>query len=161
MIIDNENFKSFISGLTTGEGSFFISLHKIKNSDKKQLRAVFCILMNEKEKQLLEDIKDFFKCGELVYRKQYRNSKPCYMYNVRKIKDLWEIIIPFFDEYRLRGTKLVNYLIWKECIERIYDGEHNTKEGYRTILLLRENLNRDSQHRRIKQEKLENDIRQK
>jgi hypothetical protein len=61
---------------------------------------------------------------------------------VRKLDELTNYIIPFFDRYPLRGQKRYNYEIWKQVVLMMERGEHRTAEGFAKILALKSEMNR-------------------
>ena len=63
-------------------------------------------------------------------------------YEVRNLRSLHEVIIPFFDRFNfLSANKKRNFSIFKSIVELMVKGEHLNSEGMRKILLLRETLN--------------------
>ena len=51
------------------------------------------------------------------------------------------VIINHFDNYPLITQKICDYLIFKQCFERIKQGEHLTREGLIEIISFKYNLN--------------------
>jgi hypothetical protein len=62
----------------------------------------------------------------------------CYSYS---IKDLKNIIIPFFEKYPLITHKHADFLLFKSAVEIINSGEHLTSEGLTKILALKASMN--------------------
>lgn len=61
---------------------------------------------------------------------------------VRKLDELTNNIIPFFDKYPLHGQKRRNYEIWRQVVTMMERGEHRTAEGLEKILALKAEMNR-------------------
>lgn len=77
--------KNWLVGFVEGEGTFVIGIFKSKNSF--MVIPKFSIELHEKDREILEKIKDFFNVGYVKkiskdnesYKK--RNSKPLYIPN--------------------------------------------------------------------------------
>ena len=127
---------NYISGFTDGEGSFNVSIkHRLDYKESWKLTASFNI--SQKDRVILAWIKHILGCGTLRERKD-----SVVYYEVTNITSLHEVIIPFFKMYGFRSAyKKNNFRIFSKIVEIMYSGEHNTKEGFRKILELREKLN--------------------
>jgi len=111
---NNDNFANFISGFVAGEGYFISS--SVKGGRKK---FIFGISLADIDIKILEKIKDYFKVGHL---KTYDKRKPHYhnesTYSVQSIKDILEVIIPFFEMINLQGThKEEQFKVWKKEVQ--------------------------------------------
>ncbi|MCV5111839.1 LAGLIDADG family homing endonuclease, partial [Escherichia coli] len=60
---------------------------------------------------LLKILFKFFNCS---YIAQYKNRKVC-EFIVTKINDIIIYIIPFFDQYKIEGSKYNDYVKFKEA----------------------------------------------
>lgn len=69
---------------------------------------------------LLKSLVEFFNCG---YIAQYKNRKVC-EFIVTKINDIILYIIPFFDKYKIEGSKYKDYVNFKEGAILINNKEH-------------------------------------
>src|SRR3989344_9151756 len=96
----------YIVGLTDGEGSFCVFLRKPEKSTwNTRVECHFYIKMRDDELPLLEKVKDFFRCGRISFKKEYReNQKNNYRYQVSNLKDHANVIIPFFRKQKLLST---------------------------------------------------------
>jgi len=135
---------NWIVGFTDGEGCFSIAV--IKNKTTKfgeQIFPEFVITQGEKSLSTLEEIKNFFGCGNIFLNKRYDNhNENLYRYCVRSLKDLDMNIIPFFDKYPLRTQKKNDFLIFRKVIKKMIQKHHLEKEGRKTILVLISQMNR-------------------
>ena len=127
---------SYIAGFTDGEGSFNVSIKKrLDYKESWKLTASFNI--SQKDRVILAWIKHILGCGTLRERKD-----GVVYYEVTNITSLYDTIIPFFKVYGFRSAyKKNNFRIFSEIVEIMHAGEHNTKEGFRRVLELREKLN--------------------
>ena len=134
----------WISGFTDGEGCFTISvINNPRTRFGRQIFPEFVITQGAKSLHTLQEIKKFFGCGSLVLNKRYDNhNEDLYRYCVRSIKELHSKIIPFFERYPLRTSKLNDFYSFKKAIEMMMDGKHLTKRGWNAILRLAGTMNR-------------------
>lgn len=147
--MDKEQFAWYLTGLTDGEGSFYLGVHHYKNSKSRPcLRTWFVINMNDIELPLIEKIKDYFQCGIITFHKPYKKSRRSVEFRVAKISDIINKIIPHFDRYPLIASKLQNYLIWKEIAYELNNKTHHSEEGWIKIVKMRENLNKNTKKNR-------------
>ena len=51
-------------------------------------------------------------------------------------------ILPPFDKYPLKTYKLADYLLYREVVMMMKQGEHLTAEGLQTIINIRATLNK-------------------
>jgi hypothetical protein len=91
----------YIVGFTDGEGCFLVQI-------RKDCRIVLRYFITQRfdNKKLLDKVYDYFKIG-YVYRKFQGNDKKkmTFVYEVTKQDDIQNVIIPFFKNYPLQGTK--------------------------------------------------------
>ena len=110
---------SWIVGFTDGEGCFTISI--IRNTTTRigwQVFPEFVISQGEKSKSVLFQIQEYFSCGIVKINRRHDNHREhMYRYAVRSIKELNDIIIPFFDEYQLHTSKRKDFLIFKKVVK--------------------------------------------
>lgn len=137
----------WLAGFTTTDGSFGITLRKVKKKFFKirfSVEPFFSISQHQKDKDLLLKIKEFLNIDKekLSIDKPSKNIKRTAI-NLRffVLKGINEIIIPFFDKYPVSGAKFLDYLDWKKCITLINNKEHLIIEGYQKIEKIRSNMN--------------------
>ena len=122
----------YIVGLVDGEGYFSVSAYidKSKGWNSHNVKMVFGIQLNAEDGRILYDIKDWFGCGKVRLRKSRKeNWSDCLELQVKDLKSLSEIIIPFFKKYPLKFpkktkafvkfTEIANMKIAKEHIGEI------------------------------------------
>ena len=135
---------NWIVGFTDGEGCFSIAV--IKNKTTKfgeQIFPEFVVTQGEKSMSTLEEIKNFFGCGNIFVNKRYDNhNENMYRYCVRSIKELDSNIIPFFDRNPLRTRKQDDFLIFRKVIKAMIQKDHLEKSGREKILGLLGKMNR-------------------
>lgn len=138
-----KNIGYYIAGFTDGEGSFNVSLKKRKDFDSGW-KIEPCFNISQKDRVILEKIKNTLRCGTLRSRRD-----GVVYYEVTNIKDLYEIIIPFFNEFSfLSDRKRKNFSIFSQIIELMYFKKHINVSGLQKVLELREKLNDDHGRKR-------------
>lgn len=134
----------WIVGFTDGEGCFSVSI--IKNKTTKsgfQVFPEFVITQGEKSKSSLELVQTFFQCGKIYVNKRYDNHREnIYRYCVRSIKDLNEVIIPFFNQFKLKTSKEKDFEIFVKAVTIILNKRHLELEGFQEIIKLKAQANR-------------------
>ena len=62
-----------------------------------QVLPEFVVVQHERDRQVLEALKSYFKCG---YVKVNHGDRLCY--TVRNVGHLLDIIVPFFEKHKLK-----------------------------------------------------------
>ncbi len=121
MILTNE----FIRGLVVGEGCFtFTTANSHSQDGSVLLRKIpaFCIAMNERDRSLIEAMRDHLKLKNRVYIHKsyqddgYKRGKRAVLI-VRELGSLKNVIMPFFYK-KLRGYKAIQFENWVMKIEK-------------------------------------------
>lgn len=111
-------FGNWLAGFVDGEGNF--NCHKDQKGG-----FVFRINLREDDKEILEEIKRRLGVGDLYYRDikknmnnwdfkyQSKNMQNQWTFAVNSIYDLVNTIVPYFDKYKLRAKKRLQYEEWK------------------------------------------------
>lgn len=113
----------YIVGFTEGEGCFLVSLRKDGRIDLR-----FFISQAIGNKHVLEMVQQYFGIG-LVYQKiSARNGKlPAYVFEVTRIDDIYNVIIPFFKSNPLQGIKAKSFQAFCKIAELV-NGRFDTKK---------------------------------
>ena len=97
-----------------------------------EIRPSFSLAQNDKDKDLVYSLIDFFGCGFVRPSKRDNMIK----YEVRSIRDVQDRIIPHFEKYQLKGRKRNDYRFFKEIIDLMKKNKHLEKEGLLKIINL-------------------------
>jgi hypothetical protein len=144
----DDSFNNFIAGFVSGEGSFFVTTNTHKYF---RIQCGFSIKVRADDFELLRSIWSTLNFAGNIHHiatKRYKykwdsvQQHDSVLLIVRKMKDLTDYIIPFFDKYLLRGQKRRNYELWKQVVAMMNSGEHRTAEGIEKILALKAEMNR-------------------
>ena len=80
--------------------------------------------------------------GDIYVNRRHDNHKEnLYRYCVRKKDDLFSVIIPFFQKYKLQTSKRNDFQIFVKCMKLIDKRKHLTRKGAIKIALLTEKMN--------------------
>ncbi len=110
----------YIRGLVDGEGCFtFYPGYKNKNGRKSRLPA-FVLAMNERDKNLIEMVRDTLGLRNRIYIRKSSNRdghkrSDVAVLVVREFDQLKDIVIPFFYG-KLKGYKGEQFTAWLEKI---------------------------------------------
>lgn len=135
---------NWIVGFVDGEGCFSVS--RIRNQTTKfgyQLFPEFVVTQSARSVQVLKGVQDFFGCGKVFINNRNDNHRePMFRYRVRSLKELTEIIIPFFDEHLLVTDKKNDYQVFRTIALMMANKEHLELSGFEKIDAMRQTMNR-------------------
>jgi hypothetical protein len=128
----------FVTGLTEGEGCFCLSfVLRATLRIGVEVRPSFSLSLNEKDRDLLEDLQAFFGCGWIRQSRGDRTSK----YEARSTRDLVGHILPHFEGFPLQGSKARSFVGFSTACRMIEQGDHLTREGLRQIVSIAYRMN--------------------
>src|SRR3989344_1542211 len=130
----------YVVGLTEGEGCFLVCLRK---DNRIELR--FFIAQAIGNKSLLEDLKEFFRVGSVYQKSNVKGKLPAYVFEISKRDDVYNVLIPFFQQNKLRGIKAKSFAVFEEIaglIKGRQDKRKLTPEELGYITNLRFGMNR-------------------
>ena|SRR3989344_5472082 len=89
--------KNYVLGLVDGEGSFNVRINDKKRRAKVELK--FSLKLRHQDKEVLDELQRFFGCGKVyIQRDKRENHSLCYRFEVQNKKEIFEKIIPFFEQ---------------------------------------------------------------
>ncbi len=136
--------KEYVAGLTDGEGCFYVNVgmsSRYKSGVRIQLH--FHLKMQEKDRRLLEKVKNTIGCGAVYFQKELRaNHAQCYRYTVSSQSDILNTIIPFFKQHPLQSySKNYNFSIFCKIAELVKNKAHLSGTGIKKIRILKSKMN--------------------
>lgn len=132
------DIKSYLSGYADGEGCFCVSINKsARHRFGWEIRPSFSVSQNSDRAQVLEILKQYFGCGTIRPDRSDRTLK----YEVRRVADLVERVIPHFEENPLLSSKQRDFELFAEVCRKMYRNEHLTREGFKQIVELAFEMN--------------------
>ena len=128
----------FVVGLCEAEACFDTTIQKSETTKSGfSVNIRFRLSCHKRDIVLLHMIKTYLNCGII----SKIDLKDCLEYSVSDQNSISNIIIPFFNKYPLRGTKLLDYLDWVNCFEIVKNKEHLTSKGLNKIRQIKISLN--------------------
>ena len=126
----------FVTGFTDAEGSFGLYIYKKANSKTGFIISlVFQISLHEKDKNILEQIQNYFGVGGIT-----GHGSTSLKYSVRSYNDM-QIIIDHFDKFPLATNKLNDYKLFKLAYILIVQKEHLSLEGIKKLVAIKSSIN--------------------
>ena len=139
----------YVTGLAEGEGCFCVSFTRRRNLRLGlEVRPSFALSLNERDRDLLEDLQAFFGCGWIRESRSDRTFK----YEARSISDLLESVLPHFEKHPFKGSKAASFAGFSRVCRMIEQGDHLRREGLCEIVRLAYEMNLGK--RRFAQEEL-------
>lgn len=134
---------NWLLGFIEAEGNFYVTVTPNKTS-KIGYRVItnFSIAQNAVERPVLVAIQKYFGCGSIVEKNhKFDNRKLMLEYRITGMKDINNILIPFFENHKLITTKLLDYLDFREVMEICNAGNHSTQVGLDKIKEIASGMN--------------------
>lgn len=125
----------WISGFTSAEGCFTVSIKKSKGSLGMTSFMRFILTQHSRDHNLMILLQNYFGCGKINC-----GGDATYLV-VQKLSCLTDIIIPFFDKYRLNGNKVKDFEDFKLIAQLMNSKAHTTKNGIDKIKEIKNRMN--------------------
>jgi len=139
ILLENKNKSGFISGFSDAESSF--SIFVVKNPKLKtgwSVQPAFLINLHVRDLKLLEEIQLFFGVGTIAIKKDKESA----IFSIQSIKNITDVVIPFFEQYPLITKKRVDYLLFKRVVDLMIKKEHLTPSGLNKIVAIKASINK-------------------
>lgn len=136
----------YVVGLVDGEGSFTVYVRNPRAKNDVARRVVvepkFYIKLNERDKDILFALRDFFSCGSVYFQKDNRpNHQHCYRYEVFRWEDLQATIIPFFEQNAVKlASKRHDFNVFCKIMRLLMKKAHLTEQGLRRLFELKQQM---------------------
>ena len=103
----------------------------------------FHLKMQERDKVLLEKVRNTLNCGAVYFQKEQRpNHTQCYRYTVSSHVEIFDKIVPFFQQYPLQSSsKRKSFRIFCQIANLLQKQRHLTGRGIERIRLLKSQMN--------------------
>ena len=118
--VDRVAFGHWISGFTDGEGCFRLGFHRHRK-DRTFVRpmARFAIEVRFDDRAILEEIRSYWRCGQIYLGQRNRSHNMSAVLSVVRIAEMARIIVPHFLTYPLRAKKQRDFEIWRLGVEMV------------------------------------------
>lgn len=132
--LPEEAFRWYFTGLVDGEGCFRISPATART--RRPWQVHFSISLRADDGANLAAVACRMGCGRLYFKKPQKphpggflNSKAALAWNVNRIDDHANIIVPHFDRYPLQFKKAKDFAIWRQAIALLHSATKRGKKG--------------------------------
>lgn len=141
-----------MSGFTSGDGSFIVSIFDRGSDNKPVIRLMFKITQHSRDLVLLTNLVYYLGCG----RYELRSGKEFGEFVVSNLPDIVEKKIPFClrENYSSLdpglGVKSLDFLEFKQVASLMQDKQHLTPEGLSKIKDIKSRMNASLRARVVK-----------
>ena len=141
---ERQKLIGWIVGFIDGEGCFSISIFKNSTTSSGwQTFPELIVTQGVKSEKALKELKKFFQCGSIYINRRHDNHKEdLYRYCVRKLDDLQNVIIPFFQQNPLKTVKNNDFKKFAQIVSMMKQRKHLTLNGSIKIAKIIETMNR-------------------
>jgi hypothetical protein len=113
-----------------------VSTSKLDNT-VSQVQLRFRVAQHSRDHPLIKSLVNYFGCGRI----EVRSKRELVDFVVSKFSDINNIIIPFFSQYSLQGSKSADYRDFLTVASLMKDKSHLTHEGLAQILKIKSKMN--------------------
>lgn len=128
----------WISGFTSGDGGFLVSIFKSPTKIGEAVRLSFKITQHNRDEQLMRNLVEFFGVGRYFAEKYEEHGNLL----ITDIEGITNKVIPLFDKYPILGLKSQDFQDFKKVALLIKNKDHLTKEGLEKIRGIRAGMNK-------------------
>jgi hypothetical protein len=144
---------NYVTGFCDGEGCFHITFSpRPRMNTGWEARLSFSISQHKRSRQILFKIRNYFACGHI----RFNRNDDTYKYEVRKLSDLKDKIIPHFKKYQLQTAKKKNFELFCKISEMMFNNHHLKEGGLKEIASIALQINPEG--RKIYHQKLFNQL---
>jgi hypothetical protein len=131
---------SFLSGFALGEGSFMLVCRK-RGDYARGFKISAAFNVSQHDRVPLDLFRDVLGCGSMR-----RAGNGGWYWEVNRLRDLSDRVVPFFDRFPIVGAKAQDYRLWRRAVLLLTAGQMSD-EDYAKVLALRERMNRGGKRR--------------
>jgi len=128
----------WLAGFTDAEGCFFIALKKSPGSKLGETVWLrFILTQHIRDEEFLKSLISTLNCGRYIPKPGYGE------FIVEKFTDVFDKVIPIFEEFKLHGIKAKNYEDFKKVALLMKNKVHLTREGLDQIKKIKGGMNKN------------------
>jgi len=129
---------SYISGFVDGEGCFCVSFQPGKRHRFGwEVRPSFSVSQNADRAELLYIIQERWECGFI----RPDNSDKTLKFEIRKVIDLVDKVIPHFNKFPLLSSKKIDFEKFEKICKLISEERHFEFDSFQEIVWLAMEMN--------------------
>ncbi len=126
---------SFLAGFALGEGSFMLVCRRRGDYERRwKLSAAFNV--SQRDRAPLDLFRDTLGCGSMR-----RAGNDGWYWEVNRLLDIQQVIVPFFRRFELVGEKACDFELFARAVDILGSGTLSDS-AYVEVLALRERMNR-------------------
>ncbi len=146
----NRSIADYISGYIDGEGCFSVSFTKRQRFIVGwETKPSFSVSQNHDRAEVLYQIQSYF--GGIGFMRRDMSDKTL-KYEVRKLDDLLNKIIPHFERYSLISSKNKDFLLFQKICLLMKDNHHKNLVGLEKIVDIAFKMNSSGRRKYNKQD---------
>ena len=124
-------------GFTDAEGCFFLNIRENRTKTGYWVTAVFSLVQHSRDLLLFKLILEYLGYGNLIIE----SKKEVVRIRIENFKLISEHVIPFFTNYPLQSSKLLNYIDFCKACDLIKEKAHLTEKGIIKIKAIKSGMN--------------------
>jgi len=133
---------NWLAGFVEAEGCFYVGIAKSDTKLGYRVQLTFKITQHSRDDLLMGSLVEYLDCGN-IYKK---SSVSVVDYEVKKVSDLNDKILPFFIKYPLLGSKKENFEDFCKIVSLVKSGAHLTESGLDEIRTIKSGMNTQRNH---------------
>ena len=141
---ERPGFAEWVVGFVDGEGCFSVPIFRNHTTRLGwQIQPTFTVVQGERSVDALHLLKQFFKSGQVGrhVRRDNHHERLC-RYTVRRLSELSDLIIPFFEEHPLVTAKSDDFKKFVDVVRMMESGHHLRVDGLIQIAEITQTMNR-------------------
>ena len=125
---------NYLAGFTDGEGCFYVGVHPTATVMLGlQVIPEFHVSQNGERISVLKLFAEVLGCGAIKKNASASSRDKSYVLVVKRHRDLYERVLPFFERFPLRSEKQQEFLKFAQVVEMMHRKEHLTIDGLKRI----------------------------
>jgi LAGLIDADG endonuclease len=144
-----ERLDDYLSGYVDGEGTFHVAIqHNASTRFGWQLVPEFHVSQNPERASILRLLQLRLGCGRIRPNARAGGADRSLVYVVRRLEDLSEKVIPFFESHPLLSEKHLEFMTFASIVKAMRRREHLSKQGFNQLLQSAVVMNGGGRYRR-------------
>ena len=134
----------WVVGFVDGEGCFSVPISRNPTCRSGwQVQPTFTVVQGERSVQVLHMLRSFFGCGQVGRNGRHDNHhEDMWRFCVRRLRDLSDRVIPFFEEHPLLTAKRSDFVRFARVVSIMSQRGHLVPAGLSEIAALVSQMNR-------------------